>query len=43
MGRSLIKSGPGKEAKRIEKASGVRTIAAEDGMRIDVRTLKVKK
>jgi len=43
MGQSLIKSGPGKEARKIEMASGVRTIAAEDGMRLDVRTLKVKK
>ena len=41
MGRSLIMSGPAAEARKIEKASGVRTIAAEDGMRIDVRTLKV--
>jgi len=43
MGRSLIKSGPAAEAKKIEAQSGVRTIAAEDGMRLDVRTLKVKK
>ena len=43
MGQSLIKSGPDAEAKKIEKASGVRTIAATDGMRIDVRTLKVKR
>jgi len=43
LGQSLIKSGPAKEAKKIEKASGVRTIAATDGMKIDVRTLKVKR
>jgi phosphoribosyl 1,2-cyclic phosphodiesterase len=43
MGRSLIKSGPGREAKKIEKASGVRTIAAEDGMKIHLPSLKVKK
>ncbi|MFA6328759.1 MAG: MBL fold metallo-hydrolase [Candidatus Micrarchaeia archaeon] len=43
MGHTLIKSGPGREAKKIEKASGVRTIAATDGMRVDVRTLKVKR
>ena len=43
MGQSLIKSGPDAEANKIEKASGVRTIAATDGMKIDVRTLKVKK
>ena len=43
MGRSLIKAGPADEAKKIEKASGVRTIAATDGMRINVRTLKVRK
>ena len=43
MGVSLIKSGPAKEAKRIEKASGVRTIAATDGMKVDVRALKAGK
>ena len=43
LGQSLIEAGPGKEAKRIEKASGVRTIAATDGMRVDARTLKVKR
>jgi phosphoribosyl 1,2-cyclic phosphodiesterase len=42
MGVSLLRAGPGKEARKIEKASGVRTIAAADGMRLDVRTLKVK-
>lgn len=34
MGLSLIKSGPEKEAKKIEAASGIRTIAAQDGMRL---------
>ena len=43
MGQSLVKAGPEKEARKIEKASGVRTIAATDGMRMDVRTLRVKK
>ena len=43
MGSSLIKAGPALEAKKIEKASGVRTIAATDGMRVDMRTLQVKK
>ena len=43
MGMSLLKAGPGKEAKRIQAASGVRTIAATDGMRLDVRALKVKR
>ncbi len=42
LGRSLIKAGPAAEAKKIEKASGVRTIAAADGMRLDARTLRVK-
>jgi len=34
LGRKLILSGPEKEAKKIAKASGVRTIAAKDGMKI---------
>lgn len=41
LGMSVIKSGPGAEAKKIEKASGVRTIAATDGMRIALPSLKV--
>ncbi len=36
MGMKLLKAGPGKEAERISKATGVKTIAAEDGMKIDV-------
>ncbi len=36
MGRSLIKSGPDREAKKIEMQSEVRTIAASDGMRINL-------
>ncbi|MFA6213812.1 MAG: MBL fold metallo-hydrolase [Candidatus Micrarchaeia archaeon] len=36
LGMSLLKAGPEKEAEKIEKASGVRTIAAEDGMEIAV-------
>ena len=43
MGLNIIKSGPEAEAKRIEKASGVRTIAATDGMRISLPSLKVKR
>lgn len=36
MGRRLLLSGPEKEAKKIGKASGIRTIAAKDGMKIDI-------
>ena len=43
MGQSLIRSGPEKEARKIGKASGVRTIAATDGMRISLPSLKVKR
>jgi phosphoribosyl 1,2-cyclic phosphodiesterase len=43
LGVSLLRAGPEKEAGKIEKASGVRTIAATDGMKLDVRTLRVKK
>ena len=32
---SMIKAGPEKEAAKIEKKSGVKTIAAVDGMRIN--------
>lgn len=41
MGMRLIKSGPEKEAKKIEKESGVRTIAAKDGMRLDANSLRL--
>lgn len=34
LGMKLLLSGPGKEARRIEKLSGVRTIAAKDGMKL---------
>lgn len=33
-GLKMLKAGPAKEAERIEKESGVKTIAARDGMRI---------
>lgn len=42
MGMRLIKSGPEKEAQKIEKESGVRTIAATDGMKIGVSALKAR-
>ena len=43
LGMSVIKSGPEAEAKKIEKASGVRTIAATDGMRVRLPSLKVSR
>jgi len=43
MGQSLIRAGPAAEAKRIQAQSGVRTIAATDGMRISLPSLQVKK
>jgi phosphoribosyl 1,2-cyclic phosphodiesterase len=36
MGISLLKAGPEKEAERISKKSGVKTIAAKDGMRLEI-------
>ncbi len=42
MGMRLIKSGPEKEAQKIEKESGVRTIAATDGMKVGVSALKAR-
>ncbi len=42
MGMRLIKSGPEKEAQKIAEASGIRTIAARDGMRIDVSSLNIR-
>lgn len=36
MGMKMLRAGPEKGAEKIEKASGVKTIAAKDGMRIDV-------
>lgn len=39
LGLSLIKGNPSLEAKKIEKQSGVRTIAAVDGLRINAKTL----
>lgn len=34
MGMKMLKTGPAKEAEKIEKESGVKTVAARDGMRI---------
>jgi ribonuclease BN (tRNA processing enzyme) len=42
-GVRLIAIGPEKEAKRIEAESGARVIAAEDGMRLDLKKLDVAK
>ena len=36
IGMRLIKSGPDKEARKIGKLSGVKTICADDGMRIRI-------
>lgn len=35
-GMKMIRAGPGKEAKWIEKKTGVKTIAARDGMKLDI-------
>ena len=40
LGMKLILAGPGKEAARIARLSGVRTVASEDGMKIDAGTLR---
>lgn len=36
LGMSMLKAGPEKEAKKIEKLSGVKTVAAKDGMELEV-------
>lgn len=36
MGLTMLKAGPAKEAEKIEKESGVKTIAARDGMKVVV-------
>ncbi|MCX6772886.1 MAG: MBL fold metallo-hydrolase, partial [Candidatus Micrarchaeota archaeon] len=41
LGMSMLKAGPEKEAAKIEKESKVKTIAAVDGMKIDVKSLKI--
>jgi len=38
-GMTMLNADPAKEAARIEKESGVRTIAAKDGMEVDLDTL----
>jgi ribonuclease BN (tRNA processing enzyme) len=43
MGLSFLKAGPARQAAEIARQSGVRTIAATDGMRISIPSLKVKK
>ena len=41
LGMSMVKAGPEKEAKKIKKESGIRAIAAKDGMKIDAKSLKI--
>lgn len=41
LGMKMMKAGPEKEAKKIGKMSGVRTVAAVDGMKIDAASLKI--
>lgn len=36
MGMKMLRSGPSKEAERIEKESGVQTLAARDGLKLNV-------
>jgi ribonuclease BN (tRNA processing enzyme) len=43
MGMSFLRAGPEREAAKIARQSGVRTIAATDGMRIALPSLKVRK
>ena len=38
-GMTMLNSGPEKEAEKIEEETGIRTIAARDGMEIDLETL----
>lgn len=40
LGTGMLSAGPEKEAEKMEAASGVRTIAARDGMRLDCTTLR---
>ncbi len=42
-GMTILNAGPEKEAKNIEDATGVRTLAAIDGMSIDLKDLKASK
>jgi ribonuclease BN (tRNA processing enzyme) len=41
LGVRMLRASPAKEAKKIERATGVRTIAATDGMRMDAGKMKV--
>ena len=41
MGLRLIRASPEREAARIQKESGVRTVAAKDGMRISLSSLEI--
>ncbi|MCX8197033.1 MAG: MBL fold metallo-hydrolase [Candidatus Micrarchaeota archaeon] len=36
LGMSMLKAGPDKEAKKIERQTGVETLAAEDGMKVNL-------
>jgi phosphoribosyl 1,2-cyclic phosphodiesterase len=42
LGMKLIMDSPEKEAQKITKSTGIKTIAARDGMRIDLEELKTK-
>ena len=42
LGMSMLKAGPEAQAAIVERESGVRTAAAQDGMRIDVGRLKIE-
>ena len=41
IGMDLIRAGPKREAEKIGRLSGVRTVSAEDGMRIDAGALEI--
>lgn len=41
LGMKMINAGPEKEAEKIQKMCGVKTIAATDGMKIDIGSLQV--
>ncbi len=43
LGMAMLKAGPEKQAAIVERESGVRTVAAQDGMRIDVGRLEIRK
>ena len=41
LGMSMLSAGPEKEAARVERESGVRTVAAKDGMRVGVERQEI--